>query len=329
MSSIETRLGIFAQDAKQGAMMSSANLGAIAALATALSWTVTAIAFEFAGKRIGAFALNFLRLVLGCIFLGLYCLVTRGSFLPFDAPASAWLWLSASGIVGLVLGDLLLFQAFIDIGSRIAMLVYASAPALTALLGFAILGESLGPLALVGMGLTLVGIAVVVLDRGGEGITGSCPDGEKDCAPRAKRVRGLLLAVGATLGQAAGLILSKLGAGNMDPFAGTQIRVSAAVLGFALVLTVMRGWKGTFSAFKDGKALAGLGLGSFFGPFLGVSLSLLAVQSTKAGIAAAIMSIVPILIIAPSAVFFKERIKAKDIVGSLVAVGGVFLLFLA
>jgi drug/metabolite transporter (DMT)-like permease len=105
--------------------------------------------------------------------------------------------------------------------------------------------------------------------------------------------------------------------------------VSAAVLGFAVVLVFSGGWKGTFAAFRDRKAMVGLGVGSFFGPFLGVSLSLLAVQSTKAGIAAAIMSIVPILIIAPSALIFKERIKAKDVVGSVVAVGGVFLLFLA
>ncbi len=309
--------------------MNTMNLGAAAALATALSWTVTAVAFEIAGKRIGAFALNFLRLLIGCILLGLYCLVTRGTFLPFDAPLSAWLWLSASGLVGLVLGDLLLFQAFIDIGSRIAMLVYASAPALTAVLGYAILGERLGPIALVGMGLTLGGIAIVVLDKGGESIAGSCPEGEKVCESRTKRIRGLFLAFGATLGQAGGIILSKLGAGNMDPFAGTQIRVSAAVVGFALVLTALQRWQGTFSAFKDGKAMAGLGVGSFFGPFLGVSLSLLAVQSTKAGIAAAIMSIVPVLIIAPSAIFLKERIKARDIIGSLTAVGGVFLLFLA
>jgi drug/metabolite transporter (DMT)-like permease len=309
--------------------MNAINLGAIAALATALSWTVTALAFEFAGKRIGAFALNFLRLFVGCILLGLYGLVTRGRFFPFDAPASAWLWLSASGLVGLVLGDLLLFQAFIDIGSRVSMLVYASAPALTAVLGFAVLGERLGALALAGMGLTLAGIALVVLDGGGRGPAAACPEGEKDCTPRSRRIRGLLLAIGAALGQAAGLILSKRGAGSMDPFAGTQIRVTAAVLGFALVLSLLRKWRGTLAAFKDGRALTSLGLGSFFGPFLGVSLSLLAVQSTKAGIAAAIMSIVPVLIIAPSALIFKERIRAKDIVGSLVAVGGVFLLFLA
>jgi drug/metabolite transporter (DMT)-like permease len=309
--------------------MSIVNIGAVAALATAVSWTITAIAFEYAGKRIGAFALNFLRLVLGSVFLGLYLLATRGSFFPLDASAGTWAWLSASGIVGLVVGDLLLFQAFIAIGSRVSMLVYASAPALTAVLGFGILGERLAGLALLGMALTLAGIAIVVLGRGEGADAAECPEGKADCAPRAKRLRGLLYAFGGALGQAGGLILSKIGAGSMDPFAGTQIRVSAAVVGFAVVLAVSGAWRGTLRALKDRKALASLGLGSFFGPFLGVSLSLLAVQSTKAGVAAAIMSIIPILIIAPSALFYKERVGSRDVLGSVVAVAGVFVLFVA
>jgi drug/metabolite transporter (DMT)-like permease len=259
--------------------------------------------------------------VLGCLFLGLYGLVARGLFFPFDASLPAWLWLGASGLVGLVLGDLLLFQSFIDIGSRVAMLVYATAPAITAVLGFLVLGERVSLVGVGGMGLTLVGIAIVVFGRRtavGVGV-----------AKRPHRARGLALAFGATIAQAAGLILGKLGAGAMDPFAGTQIRVVAGVLGFAIALLATRSWRGIAAALRDGKAVASLSLGSFFGPFLGVSLSLLAVQSGNVGIASAIMSIVPILIIAPSALLLKERVALREIIGSIVAVAGVFALFLA
>jgi drug/metabolite transporter (DMT)-like permease len=298
------------------------NTGAAAALGTALAWTVTALAFEYAGKRIGAFALNLLRLLAGFVFLGAYCLIRRGSILPLDEPLATWLWLGASGIVGLVIGDLLLFQAFIDIGSRIAMLVYATAPAMTALLGLAVLGERITLVGAGGMAITLAGIATVVLGGRKEG-NGAAP------AERPHRLRGLLLALGGALGQAGGLILSKIGAGSMDPFAGTQIRVSAGVLGFAVILLVTRSWKGVAAALRDRRAVAGLTVGSFFGPFLGVSLSLLAVQSGNAGVASAIMSIVPVLIIAPSAIILKERINLREILGSLLAVAGVFVLFLA
>ena len=203
------------------------------------------------------------------------------------------------------------------------MLVYASAPALTAVLGFAILGERLGVASLGGMALTLAGIALVVLGRGApEDGAGSI------AAPASRRARGIALAFGAALGQAGGLILSKIGAGHMDPFAGTQIRVSAAVLCFGVIVAIAGAGRGVLSALRDRKAVASLTIGSFFGPFLGVSLSLLAVQSTKAGIAAAIMSIMPVLIIAPYAIIYKERIKVREVLGALAAVAGVFVLFL-
>jgi drug/metabolite transporter (DMT)-like permease len=339
----------------------SLSIGSVAALATAAAWTITAMAFEYAGKRIGAVALNFLRLAAGSVFLGIWGTVTKGAWLPLDAPTSAWLWLGASGIVGLVLGDLLLFQAFIDIGSRVAMLVYATAPALAAALGFAVLGERIAPAGLLGMALTLGGIALVVTGRPGAaaepggsatepsgsaaqaGIDdGGDGDGRTDArARRGRRIRGLLLAFGGSLGQAGGLILSKIGAGSgsgvgalgagpaMDPFAGTQIRVVAGLVGFSIALAATRSWRGLASALRDRKAIASLGLGSFFGPFLGVSLSLLAVQHASAGVASAIMSITPVLIIAPAAFLWKEKVTSREIVGALIAVAGVFALFLA
>ena len=301
------------------------NPGALAALGTALAWTLTSVCFEYAAKRIGALVLNLLRLVVAFFFLGVYGLAVRGLFLPIDAPASAWLVLGASGLVGFVIGDLALFQAFVDIGSRLSMLVYATAPIFTAVLGFAIFGERIGILGVLGMGLTLAGIALAVLGRKGTG---------GETAP-SRRGRGLVLAVIAAIGQAGGLVLGKLGAraGSgahaMDPFAGTQARVVAGILGFAIVVTATRSWKGVGAGLKDGKALLSLGAGAFFGPFLGVSLSLLAVQMGNTGIASAIMSIVPVLIIAPSALILKERISAREVVAAFAAVGGVFLLFLA
>ena len=305
-------------------------VGTLAALATAASWTLTSMAFERAGRRMGSMSLNFLRLVLGCLFLGIYGLATGRGFLPLGAGSHAWLWLGASGLVGLVLGDLLLFQAFIDIGARIAMLIYATAPAFTALLGLAILGEVPSLVGIAGMALTMGGIALVVLDPGkGGGAAGGAGGAAAAGRRPALRLRGLLLALGGALGQAGGLILSKLGAGSMDPFSGTQIRVTAALLGFALVLLAARGYRALPSALRDGRAVLSLTIGSFFGPFLGVSLSLLAVQNAPAGVASAIMSISPVLIIAPSAIMLKERVRPVEVLGAVLAVGGVFVLFLA
>ena len=97
-------------------------LGEIAALLTAACWTVTAMAFEKAGKRVGALSLNLIRLIIGLLFLALYNVVMQGEIVPV-ATGYQWFWLVTSGLVGFVLGDLFLFRAFILIGARISMLI--------------------------------------------------------------------------------------------------------------------------------------------------------------------------------------------------------------
>ncbi len=84
--------------------------GEFAALLTAVFWTVTALSFESAGHRIGSVALNILRLVIGLVFLGVYTFISRGLVFPSDASYENWIWLSLSGLVGFVFGDLFLFQ---------------------------------------------------------------------------------------------------------------------------------------------------------------------------------------------------------------------------
>jgi len=63
-------------------------------------------------------------------------------------------------------------------------------------------------------------------------------------------------------------------------------------------------------------------------PFLGVAFSLLAVQHTTTGVASTIMAIVPVLIIPPAVIYFKERVSPKEIVGAILAVTGVAVLFI-
>lgn len=297
-----------------------ARIGELAALGTALCWTITAMSFESAGKRIGSFPVNLIRLVLALFIFAAFGFATRGQLLPLDLPGSAWVWLSLSGLVGFVLGDLLLFQAFVEIGARIAMLVYASVPPLTAILARVFLAETLTGRGILGMAITVAGIALVVLksDKGR-----NPPDSVK------RMTRGVLLALGGALGQAGGLILGRLGAGrDLDPFASTQIRVIAGIAGFALLFSVSRRWAQVREAARDAGAMVRVSIGAVFGPFLGVSLGLFAAQNTSAGIASTIMALVPVLIIVPSVVIFRERVTAREVAGALIAVGGVSLFFL-
>lgn len=293
-----------------------ARLGELAALATAFFWTITAMSFESAGRRVGSLAVNLIRLVLAFGILAVYTGVRRGLPLPVDASAHAWVWLGISGLVGFTLGDLLLFRAFVLIGSRVAMLIYSMVPPLTALFGYLLMGETLVPRQLLGMGLVMGGIVMVVLDRNPAG------------GGPVRSPAGVLMAIGGAVCQAAGLITGKYGMGSYHPFASNQIRIVFGIAGFCLVMTVLKRWGRVFTALRNREAMTRITLGAFFGPFLGVGFALISLQLTAAGAASTIMAMVPVLIIPPSMILFKERPRPREILGAVVAVSGVALMFL-
>jgi len=297
-------------------------LGEIAALFTAACWTVTAMAFESAGKRVGALSLNLIRLVMGLVFLAIFNAIFNDGFLP-SATGYQWFWLTLSGVVGFVLGDLFLFRAFILIGARISMLIMALVPPITALIGWITLGEVLSGMEFLGMGVTLLGIVMVVstkLDiKNGAFIL------KRKMGPL---VLGILLALGGAIGQAAGLVLSKKGMQSMNAFEATQIRIMAGVVGFTIVITLFKRWGHLLGAIKNLKAMKAMALGSLTGPFLGVSFSLLAVQHTDTGVAATLMALTPVLIIPAAILLNKERIKSMEIIGAIISIAGVALFFL-
>lgn len=295
--------------------MSSYSLGLAAALATAACWAVTSLSFEAAGKRIGSLQVNIIRLAFAIVLFAVLSSLTRGSVVPLDATAELWWWLALSGLVGFVLGDLFLFQAFVDVGARTAMLVFSAVPPLTAVFGWMILGERLVAIQVVAMAITVGGIVLVtsaiepVAETGGN------------------QVRGVWLAVLGAVGQALGLVLSRYGAPQYDAFAATYIRTIAGLVGFGVVITARGMWKQLLLSFRDRRAMRYVATGSFFGPFLGVSLGLYAAQRAGTGVAATIMATVPVILI-PLAVFvLHEQVRVREVLGALLAVGGVAALF--
>jgi drug/metabolite transporter (DMT)-like permease len=290
--------------------------GQLAALGTAVSWTFTALAFDAAARRIGALSLSLIRLVFAFGFLCLAAWGLRGLPLPLDASPRAWRWLALSGVIGFTFGDFCLFRAYLTIGPRLSQLMMALAPPLTVVVGWLVLGETLGGRALLGMFLTVAGIAWAVLDRKSVNGESSRPS-----------FSGLAMGFGGALGQAGGLVLSKLGMGKYDALAATQVRVLAGIAGYALLFVAFGWWRRVGEALRDRRALGLASVGAFFGPFLGVSLSLVAVQHVQAGVAARIMALTPVLIILPLVLLRKERVGFGGIAGALVAVAGVALLF--
>lgn len=295
----------------------TSHIGEFAALTVAFAWTITALSFEYAAKRVGSLNVNLIRLPLALVYLAIFTFFTRGNALPTDATGHQWIWLLLSGVVGFVIGDLFLFKAFVNIGSRFSMLIMTLVPPITAFLGWLFLDEFLTWFYLLGMVLTVSGIFLAL---------NAHKDGDTNKFSK-HSIRGIFYAIGGALGQAGGLILSKIGMQNYNPFASTQIRIIAGVVGFALIMVFMGRIKQGVEALKNKEGMKGILIGSFFGPFIGVSLSLVAVQYTNTGVVSTIMSIVPILIIPPSIIFFKQKVSWIEMIGALLSVIGVALFF--
>jgi drug/metabolite transporter (DMT)-like permease len=294
-------------------------LGEIAALGTSVCWTFTSIFFTLSGRRVGSLIVNQARLLLAVVFLSVTHLLLLGVLLPDQPGLYRWFWLGLSGVIGLVLGDGFLFQAFVLIGPRRSMLLMALVPIISILMAWLFLGETLSATEIVAIGLTVGGIAWVVSEGEANGVQ----------VDRRRYWLGILAGLGGALGQALGLVASKKGmVGGFSPLSATLMRmmVAAAVIwGFAL----LRGRAGqSMRALADRQASLAILGGAIAGPFLGVWLSLIAVSLTQVGIAATLMALTPIFLLLPSQWIFKERISLQSVVGTAVAIVGVAIILL-
>jgi len=173
--------------------------------------------------------------------------------------------------------------------------------------------------------ITLVGIALVIIERGTDA---KQENGKRSGMKFSYPLIGVLFAFGGAVGQSLGLVLSKYGMEGYDAFAATQIRLIAGLFGFVFLFFLLRRWRKLATDMKNKKAMGSLSIGAFFGPFLGVSFSLIAVQHTNTGIASTIMATVPVLIIPVAILLQKERVTLREIFGAIVSVIGVALFFI-
>ncbi len=298
-----------------------AYLGEFAALFTSFCWSFSAIGFTKSTQRVGSQITNRVRVLLALLVLIGINAVLYGQPVPLHAGATRWAWLAVSGVVGLSLGDAFLFQAYREIGPRLGLLLLSLAPVFGAAIAWAFFGQTLTPLQIAGIVVTLAGISWVVLVRPEEG------------SPHAGRAtgRGVLFGILAALGQATGLVLSQQGmTGNFSPFAGTLIRMLAAVVTLWIAASFQRQAGATVDSMRRQPGVFGwVVFGALFGPVIGVSASLLAVQHAEIGVASTLMALPPVFMLPISYFVFKERFGWQAVAGTLVAMAGVALLFLS
>ncbi len=276
-------------------------IGQLAALATSFVWSFTSILFTLSGREVGSRIVNRTRLLFAVVFVAL----------------------ALSGLIGFVVGDGFLFQAFVVLGPRLSMLLMALAPVLSAVLGWLVLGETLAVQELFGIGLAVGGVALVVTDRANEGA-------QRPTGADRQYGLGLLFGLGAALGQALGLFASRQGlVGDFPALSGVLIRLLAAtVVIWAFALARRQGQPTIETLREHPRALWAIIGGAFGGPFVGVWLSLIAVQRAPLGIASTLMSLSPVVLLPIGRFLYHESIGVRGVLGTLIAVAGTVLLFL-
>ena len=294
-------------------------IGELAALATSLFFSITSIFFTLAGRRVGSMVVNRARLVLAVVFLCITHWIMFGIPLPLHTEPERWLWLGLSGFVGLALGDIFLFQAFVKIGPRLSMLMMSLAPVIATILAWIFLSEIISIGQMTGILITLGGVTWVVMERNGNN-----NNKNRDYA------RGILYGLGGAVGQAAGLVLAKNGLfGEFSPISGNVIRmITAAVVLWMMTFIQREAGKTVRTLSKDRRGMGFTFAGTITGPLLGVSFSLLAVQRAEVGVASTLMALPPLFLLPLSYIVFKERFGWGAVAGTFLAVFGVAILFL-
>jgi len=289
--------------------------GKAAALGAAFLWAITVTVFTFAARRIGAQVVNAVRLLLAALLLLLLHWLFAGTPWPSGLGLERTLWLLLSGFVGFAVADGLGLESFVEIGPHLGMLIQTLAPVLSAALAWAFLSQSLSAPKVGAIFVTLAGIALVV-------------QGPDETRPGRSRTWGILLALGATLGQSVGQFTAFKGmAGDVGAFPALVVRIAAGAAG-SLVYLAARGQFRLSGAWSHGRTLSQILVGTVLGPLVGGFLALYALAHAPLGPASTLLSVVPIFLLPLSRIYFHEPITIRAVVGTLLTVGGAAGLFL-
>lgn len=249
----------------------------LAALGAALCWTFAALLAGDLSKQLGGITFNRLRNV--GVFFVLLIIVTLAGWWGTFRVADLGIIL-ASGLVGVAIGDSFLFSTMQRLGPRRAHILYACNAPITVIFGIIFLGEQLNVTEIVGIILVFAGVVAAIRWGRPKTLDKSLHAWEKT---QGTLMIGVLLGIGAALGQACGALLIKpvLDSGA-HPMMVSTLRVGVSAL-FLTTMLAVRSWEPRQSISGKQRILAGFNGVLAIG--IGMSLLLYAFSIGDVGIA--------------------------------------------
>lgn len=299
-------------------------IGQIAAILTSAFWTLNSLLFTTAGKKIGSISVNAFRIIAALLFLFITHLILFGNIIPM-ATYDQWFWIGLSGIIGLGIGDFGLFAAFVIIGPRRSLLIMSLSPLFAATLAYYILNETLTNLSILGMFITIIGVIIVLIEKEDKTY--------EEKIFKKQKIWGIILALIGAIGQGTGAVFAKKGIYVdtniiVNPLSATLIRMIIAAIFIWICVIIGGKIPDLKKAIKNKQGIKSTIAGAFLGPFIGVTLSMVAVTFTEIGVAQTLMSLMPVIIIPIIFLLYKQKTSIMGIFGAIIAIVGVAILFL-
>jgi len=290
--------------------MSDPTFGALCALASALSWSVTSLLARALIPHYGSVTINAVRSGVAGVLLVAVVVVVDGPHTLFAMSRATFVQLTVSIVAAIGIGDTVFFESTRAIGLSRAMTIATTYPVGAALLAAAFLDEPLTVPIIVGSLLTLGGIALIVSVRTGEA--------------RPERLAfGVWTAVLASVAWAVSTVMMKLPLGEIEPLTAQAVRLPLAS---ALLWLTPWTWGAVGAMRKAGRGpLVTIGVLSA----VTAASSVLFVASLKyAGVAvgSVLSSTAPVFALPLGVIFLGERIAALTVLGVLLALAGIVVL---
>jgi len=289
-------------------------LGESACLTAALLWALAVVLFRAPIAAWGAWTANLVKCLLGTVLLASTLALLGGPSAFAGVPIRDLVFIALSGIVGLTIGDTLLFAAVRGLGAHRTLVIGTSAPVFAGLLAAAA-GERLSSGQIGAAAVVLIGVVIVV------GPGSRTADGV-----RAATLSGVVLALLAAFGQGAGVVLAKEGLDTIGALPATLLRLAVGTGGLLVAAAVKGGFGRLERALRDGASMRRMLPAAFFGTYLALILMTVGVALAPATIAAVLLATSPIFSLVIEAVADRRRPTVLAVLGTIVAVVGVAVL---
>lgn len=303
--------------------------GFLYAFAATACWAIGAFPLTRASRLLPVASLNHLRLLLAALLVCILAAAVEGTAFArifSGAYLSAWIWLGASGVVALLIGDFFSFRSYAILGPQAGSVLTTLSPASALLFGIILISEKINWVGILGMAITIIGVMSISLGRS-----------QRDRIPdhgHGSVIKGILFGVMAAACHGGALALSKKGFidqaaihQSIGPLSATFIRIFAAAASIVLVSAFTGKLQEVFTHLKDSReGIFQTIAGTVLNPVMAVSLSMITILHINVAVAQTIFAMVPLFALLIAFFFYREKITLRSILGVAAALLGVALL---